>query len=408
MKRRGTGFGTARIAHALDTIDAMQATVRRLFYGLRTEGAGAGREATAVGIGVFIGCLPLYGLHLPLCWITGWLFGLNRLKVYLAAHISNPLIAPTLFFSELQVGAWLRRGTFHALTLQTAKTTDLAVFGLDILTGSLMLGATLGAALALGTYLSMRGTAGDAMFLNLVRDASDRYITASIAAWEFARGKLRGDPVYRATVCDALLPSGGTLVDIGCGGGLSLAVFAEARRRYREGRWPAAWNPPPQFDRMIGIEMRARPAAVARDVLGSDATIVHGDARTTDVGSCRAVLLFDVLHMLQASEQETLLASVSAALEPGGVVLIREADASRGWRFTVVRLGNRLKQLAFGHWRQQFHFRTSDEWLACFASHGLVGHVRPMGAGTPFANVLFRVTVPAHASATTRLPSQAV
>jgi SAM-dependent methyltransferase len=386
----------------------MRATVRRLFYGLRSEGAGAGREATAVGLGVFIGCLPFYGFHLLLCWITGWLFGLNRLKIYIAANISNPLIAPVLIFTELQAGAWLRRGAFHPLTLQTARTTDLSVFGLDILTGSLTLGATLGAALALVTYLSVRGTADDALFVDLVRDASDRYITASIIAWEFARGKLRGDPLYRSTVCGALLPSGGTLVDIGCGRGLTLAMLAEARKRYNEGRWPAAWNPPPQFDRMIGIEMRARPAAVARDVLGSDATIVHGDARATDVGPCRAVLLFDVLHMLQTSEQEALLAKVSAALDRGGVVLIREADASGGWRFAAVRVGNRVKALAFGHWRQPFHFRTTDEWLACFAAHGLAGQVRPMRAGTPFANVLFRVTVPAHASATTRLPSQAV
>ena len=386
----------------------MRAGVRRLLYGLRTEGAGAGREATAVGVGVFIGCLPFYGFHLALCWITGWLFGLNRLKVYIAANISNPLFAPTLIFAELQGGAWLRRGAFHPLTLQTARTTDLSVFGLDILTGSLALGATLGAALWTVTYLSLRGTADDAVFLDLVRDASDRYITASITAWEFARGKLRGDPLYRATVCGALLPSGGTLVDIGCGGGLTLAMLAEARTRYREGRWPSAWNPPPQFDHMIGIETRARAVAVAREVLGSDATIVHGDARTTDVGRCRAVLLYDVLHMLLAPDQETLLATVSAALEPGGVVIVREADASGGWRFAVVRFGNRLKALALGHWRQPFHFRTPDEWLACFASHGLAGQVRPMDAGTPFANVLFRVTARAGASAATRPPSQAV
>jgi uncharacterized protein (DUF2062 family) len=378
-----------------------------LFYSLRTEGAGDGREATAIGIGVFIGCLPFYGFHLLLCWIAGWLFGLNRLKVYIAANISNPLLAPTLIFGELQAGAWLRRGAFHALTLQTAKTTDLSVFGLDTLTGSLTLGATLGAAAGLVTYFSMRGTVNDD-FLELVRHASDRYITASITAWEFARGKLRGDPLYREIVCGALLPSGGTLVDIGCGGGLTLALLAEARTKYREGRWPAACSPPPRFDRMIGIETRSRPASVARQVLGSEASIVHGDACTTDVGPCRAVLLFDVLHMLRSPEQETLLATVSAALEPGGVVLIREADASEGWRFAAVRLGNRMKAVVFGHWRQPFYFRTPEEWLTCFSSYGLTGEVRPMSAGTPFANVLFRVTVPAHASATTRLPSQAV
>ena len=375
-----------------------------MFYGLRSEGAGAGREAAAVGVGVFIGCLPLYGFHLVLCWITGWVFGLNRLKIYLAANISNPLIAPLLIFSELQTGAWVRRGVFHELTLQAARTTDLSVFGLDILTGSLTIGTTLGAVIALVTYLSVRGTADDALFLDLVRDASDRYMRASILTWEFARGKLRGDPLYRSTVCGGLLPSGGTLVDIGCGNGLTLAILAEAQTRFKEGRWPSTWNPPPQFDRLIGIEVRARPVGVAREALGSDATIVHGDARATNVGPCRVVLLFDVLHMLGSSEQEALLAAVSASLEPGGVALIREADASGGWRFAAVRFGNRVKALAFGHWRQPFDFRTTDEWLACFALHGLAGQVRPMSAGTPFANVLFRVTVSAPVSATIGRP----
>jgi SAM-dependent methyltransferase len=386
----------------------MRAVARRWFYGLRTEGEGAGREAAAVGAGIFIGCLPFYGFHLLLCWVTARLLGLNRLKTYIAANISNPLIAPTLLFTELQAGAWVRRGTFHPLTLQTVRTTDLSVFWFDILTGSVALGATLGAALALATYLSLRGTPDDALFLNLVRDASDRYVTASVTAWEFARSKLRGDPLYRATVCGTLLPSGGTLVDIGCGSGLTLAILAEARERQRTGRWPVSWSPPPRFDRLIGIESRARPARVAQEALGADATIVHGDARTTGVEPCRAALLFDVLHMLRASEQDALLATVSAALEPGGVLLIREADAAGGWRFSLVRLGNGLKALALGHWRQRFHFRTAEQWLACFAARGLRARVRPMGAGTPFANVLFEVTAPAHASATALLPLQAV
>ena len=73
-------------------------------------------------------------------------------------------------------------------------------------------------------------------------------------------------------------------------------------------------------------------------------------------------------------------------------MLVREADASAGWRFAAVRFGNRLKALAFGAWRQREYFRTTDEWLACFASHGLHAEVRPMSDGTPFANVLFRVS----------------
>ena len=84
--------------------------MRRTFRDLRLEGRGASREAAAVGLGVFLGCLPLYGLHLLLCWLLGSLFRLNRLKVYLAANISNPFVAPWLLLVELQTGAWLRHG----------------------------------------------------------------------------------------------------------------------------------------------------------------------------------------------------------------------------------------------------------------------------------------------------------
>jgi uncharacterized protein (DUF2062 family)/SAM-dependent methyltransferase len=385
----------------------MHAAVRRVFHGLRTEGAGRERDAAAIGVGIFIGCLPFYGFHLLLCWLTGWLLGLNRLKIYIAANISNPLFAPSLIFAELQIGAWLRRGAFHPLTLHAVKTTNLSIFGLDILIGSLVLGGTLGAILAALTYASMRGNAADVRFLDLVRTSSDRYITASIAAWEFARGKLRGDPIYRATLSSALLPSGGTLIDIGCGAGLALALLADARSRFRTGDWPAAWHPPPQFDRMIGIETRSRAAAIARNALGVEAEIIQDDARSATLAPCSAVLLFDVLHLMPVDEQESLIATIAAALQPGGVALVREADAAAGWRFAAVRLGNRLKALAFGHWRQRFSFRRTDEWVARFAAHGLTGHVLPMGDGTPFANVLFKVTAPGHAPATSRPPSPA-
>ena len=31
----------------------------------------------AVALGVFIGCLPIYGLHLTICWLIGYLLGLQ-------------------------------------------------------------------------------------------------------------------------------------------------------------------------------------------------------------------------------------------------------------------------------------------------------------------------------------------
>jgi len=96
--------------------------------------------------------------------------------------------------------------------------------------------------------------------------------------------------------------------------------------------------------------------------------------------------------MVRREEQEAVLATLAAALAPRGVMLIREADAAAGWRFECVRWGNWLKAAAYGSWSQPFHFRTAAEWQACFSRLGLHTEVREMSEGTPFANVLFRVT----------------
>ena len=372
--------------------EGLAARLRRAFYDLRTEYAGAGREAAAIGVGVFIGCSPFFGFHLLMCWAVGSVFRLNRLQVYLAANVSNPVFAPFLIFAELQTGAFMRRGSFQSLTLAAIRTTDVWTFGIDYLLGAIVVGAGLGAIAAAATYAALHGPADDPAFAALVRRASDRYVATSITAWEFARGKLRGDPVYRHALCGGLLPSGGVLVDVGCGQGLMLAILAEAARQTGSGTRPAG-RAFPRFDRLIGVERRRRVASLARKALGSDAEVLERDARSIATGSCRAVLFFDVLHMMPWDDQEAIVRAMAMALEPGGVILVREADASAGWRFAGIRAVNRSKAVLLGAWRQEFHFRTKIEWLACFARLGLAADVRPMGEGTPFANVLFRVTV---------------
>jgi SAM-dependent methyltransferase len=368
--------------------------LRRLFRAYRTEGAGIRRETAAVALGVFIGCLPLYGTHLAICWIVGFLFGLNRLKMYFAANVSNPFVAPWLVFTEVQVGAWVRRGSFHPMSRHYIASTGLAVFGVDALVGSLLVGSTLGALAAWGTYSLVRGSGEDRPFADLVRRASDRYVGTSVTAWEFARGKLRMDPIYRAMLSPDVLPSGGTLLDVGCGQGLALALLAEAKIADEARAWPPDWPPPPRFERMVGIEVRRRVANIARAALEADAEVIDADARALSIAPARVVLLFDVLQLLPPGDQEALLATMAARLESGGVLIVREADASAGWRFAAVRFGNRLKLIAAGTWRQPFHPRTEEEWRACFARHGFASQARPMGK-PPFANVMFRLTAPA-------------
>jgi uncharacterized protein (DUF2062 family) len=362
----------------------------RLIYELRTEGAGGSREAVALGLGLFIGCLPLYGLHLALCWMAGLVLGLNRLKLYLAANISNPFMAPLLLFTEIQAGAWLRRGRFHALTLDTVRSVNAWQFGADLIVGSLAVGGLLGALLGLATWALTRRRDADPEFANLVRRASDRYLPGGIAAWEFARGKMRGDPLYRMVVAGGLLPVGGTLVDVGCGQGLMLALLIEAGRVPRPSR--DMRGPAPAFDRLVGIELRRRVAALARAALGAGATIVESDVRGYVPADCRAVLFFDVLHLMPAADQEAVLRTMAGVLAPDGVILVREADAASGWMFRAVRWGNRLKAVAFGNWSQTFHFRTRAGWVGMFEAAGFAVDARDASMGTPFGNVMFVLT----------------
>lgn len=383
--------------------------LRRLVLRMRTEGPGPVRESAAIGTGVFIGCLPVYGLHLLLCVAVGTVLRLNRLKMYLAANISNPFVAPVLVFLEIQAGAWLRRGAFHSLTVEAVETTGLAIFGADLLVGSVAVGAVLAGTFSWLTYALVREDGESGAFAEFVRLASDRYIETGVMAWEFARGKLRTDPIYKAAACGGLLAgaldrtvpaaddprghgSGRTLLDVGCGLGLTLALLTEVRRAAEAGTWPAEWPSPPCFDRMVGIEARGRTAARASAALAGDAEIITADACEGLSVRAHVVLLFDVLHMMPEDKQDTLLASMASALEPDGLMLIREADAAAGWRFTTVRWGNRLKALAFGSCSQRFHFRTASDWQSCLARHGLHAEVREMSEGTPFANVLLMVT----------------
>ena len=353
---------------------------------MRTEGGGAAREAVAVGVGFFIGCTPFYGFHLLLVFAVGWLLRLNRLKMYVAANVSNPVFAPFLVLLEIQTGAWLRRGSVHGLTIETLRATDPWTFGLDLLLGSLVIGVIGGIAAAVATYpmSRRRGPLDDVLMA-----AADRYLAGGIVAWEFARGKLRGDPIYREVISGAVLPSGASLVDIGCGQGLTLAALAEAGRAAATGRWPQGAASPPVFDRLAGIELRPRIAKLAAQALEGDATIHTGDAAKLSMAPATVIILFDVLHMLSKTEQDALLRSLLTSLEPRGLVLVREANAAAGLAFGFVRLGNRLKAIATGRWRQRFAFRSTEEWQRAFHAAGFESAVRDMASGTPFANVLF-------------------
>jgi uncharacterized protein (DUF2062 family)/SAM-dependent methyltransferase len=356
-----------------------------LLHRVRIEGGTPMRQAMAIAVGLFIGALPLVGLHLALSVVAGRLFKLNLPKVYLAANISNPFIAPFLFGAEIQLGAWLRTG--HIYTPSVLDQVRLKGLALDIGIGSLIVGVVLAAVGGLLTYAIVRRTGDDERVGQLVSAAAERYLPLGIGAWELARGKMQMDPVYTRILADGVLPDAGTVVDIGCGQGLMLALIATARARHREGLWPA-WPPPPRSVELVGLEPRARVATRARTALEHDARIETAGALSAPLPPCRAVLLIDVLHMLHRDHQERLLDAIYGALEPGGVLILREADASGGPRFQLVRIGNWLRGVAEGQLARRLDFDSAAGWDARLRAIGFVTTRAEAGGAAPLANFL--------------------
>ena len=225
------------------------------------------------------------------------------------------------------------------------------------------------------------------LFDAIWRRASGRYAGTGTISRQFAAGKLKADPIYRELFVGGILSAGNTLVDIGCGQGLTLAGLAECRAMTKA-EAPYGLPPLPTFRRLLGIELRPRIADLARQALGDDAEILTGDALELMPPKACSVLLLDVLHLMPLAVQEAVITKATEALEPGGVMVIREADAAAGARFLAVRFGNWLKALAIGNLQQPFHFRSADDWRSRLAAARLRVEVRPMGTGTPFANVL--------------------
>lgn len=228
----------------------------------------------------------------------------------------------------------------------------------------------------------------------LISAAAAAFRNSGRSAWHFARGKLRHDPVFLALLRHGLLPERGRLLDLGCGQGILEALIAAASRQFRGGSWPSGWPPPPFGLEPLGIELSEKNVRIARSALG-DSIVRHGDIRAVVFPPSAAIVMLDVLYHLDADQQLAVLRRAAAALEPDGVLLLREADASAGWSFRMTRYAEWLRSLGRGVWRPRFHYRSATAWRVLLQAVKLEVTTLAMSEGTPFANVLFIARRPA-------------
>ena len=222
----------------------------------------------------------------------------------------------------------------------------------------------------------------------LIDRASAPYRSAGAFAYNFARGKLRGDPVFRALLERGLLLGRGHILDLGCGQGLLAAWLKAALLCYESGSWPQGWPPAPKPRSTRGIELMIRDVERARIALGPECEISQGDIRSAEFGTTDAVVILDVLHYIGREEQLQVLRRVRAALPARGLLLLRIGDAAGGLRFRYSQWVDKLVMLFRGHATVATHCRSADQWRKLLSECGFDVQAAPMSQGTRFANVL--------------------
>jgi cyclopropane fatty-acyl-phospholipid synthase-like methyltransferase len=215
---------------------------------------------------------------------------------------------------------------------------------------------------------------GDAIYARLSEAASAPYRAAGLFAWRFARGKLRGDPVFRHLLEAGLIARGARVLDLGCGQGL-LAALLRAAGAARI----AAYR---------GIELMATDVARAHRALGAGCGVELGDIRIAGFGPADAIVILDVLHYMAHEEQDDVLRRARQALGAGGVLLLRVGDAAAGLPFRISNWVDQAVALARGHGKTRFHCRSVAQWRSALEALQFTVQAEPMSRGTPFANVL--------------------
>jgi uncharacterized protein (DUF2062 family)/SAM-dependent methyltransferase len=307
-------------------IRRLQTYVRQFASTLLKEGLDPGHAAAAVFVGIFIGIVPIYGLQTLVAVGLAFLFRLNKPLTLASTFINNPLLLPPIVWSSVELGCFLRTGSFQPLKLSSLTGAQLKEELLSWIVGSVVLGLLvggLGAAITAALlYLKTPSTPGLRDRIRFVNQAFTRCPSFDRG---FVRWKLRLDRIFALIAAENL--GSGTIVDLGCGYGMSLcfAAFGDSRRR------------------LMGCDLDAHRIAVAREALNAmNAEVSVADIRDFELPPAGLILILDVLQYLSADEQLGVLERCCSALAPQGKLIFRVHDCERGLWSTITMAFDRL------------------------------------------------------------------
>lgn len=355
------------------------------------------RIAASVVLGTFIGCLPIFGLHLPVVLLLCLRLRLDGALAYVAANISNPFMAPFLIAGQVQLGATIVEGRAPAVS-ELGGWDALSRFPLYLVVGAPIVGLGLGLLLGVVAYLITRVKRSlfgakkrepyrlpdhAPAWVKAVERVATRFAPTDDSAtakahFNYVRIKLLTDPIAKLVAEIAGEADGalGELVDVGTGRGQLPILLTELGRATRARG--VDWD-----EEKIERGKRAAEAAPSLAV-----ELARGDARSAPIDDADTVLLVDILHYFTIEEQDALLRRAAKAVRRGGRLVVREADTERGWRSTVTLLEERVFTALRFNRGERVKFRKASDLRAIMESEGLSVDVRPAWGKTPFSNVL--------------------
>jgi 2-polyprenyl-3-methyl-5-hydroxy-6-metoxy-1,4-benzoquinol methylase len=195
----------------------------------------------------------------------------------------------------------------------------------------------------------------------------DRAARAAMAAYRTAPVADRLHVLVRWLSCPFppvvdVLPCTGRVLEVGCGHGL-FSTYASRRL--------------PDVE-VHGVDIDADKVAVAaRSAATSPARVSFAVAESGVLpeGPWDAVVLVDVLYLLDEAGQRALLESCAARLAPGGVLVVKDMALRPRWKVEVNRLQETLAVRVLGITAGSAHFAfvDPDERARWLQAAGLVG-----------------------------------
>lgn len=114
------------------------------------------KKSWSVALGIFIGLSPFWGFQTALAFLLAWIFRLNKLIAFTCSNVSIPPLIPFIIYAGFRTGCMVLGKDFHTVfrpgefdSHKTFIKQHLQVY----VTGSLLLGACIGAAAGAATFL---------------------------------------------------------------------------------------------------------------------------------------------------------------------------------------------------------------------------------------------------------------